>query len=313
MVTLRPGQTAYLRRGTYVEGGLDNSLQWTTSGTASAPITIAGYTGEESGVIIKTRIKMEGSYLRLARLVVNRNTHYSNFDRGYTGDVNVWLAGSNDVVDSCEIRNSNMTGIFLNGDGHQIIGNHIHDNGSHGYLDHGIYWETGGSGLIANNVIERNFAFGIQLYPGSDRVIVTENTVVANKLAGVIVSGDGSSTADQNLILNNILAFNGEEGVRTGSTGLATSGNIARNNLLYGNNTSGHGAGDYWTPIPGLSIYDNISSDPWFVDLAGRDYALRAGSPATGRADAPYATLLDYPGRSRAPTPDVGAWEAPSS
>jgi hypothetical protein len=308
MAVLTAGQTAYVRAGTYAEGS-DSSFYWTTSGTAAAPITIRGYPGETDQVVIKTRVKMQGSYQRLADVVVDRNTYYSNSDGTNTGDVNVWIDGDHDAVEHCDIRNGNMSGVFVTGSYDQILRNHIHNNGSHAYLDHGIYVDSGSYDLIAANVIDHNFAFGVQLYPNADNAIVTENTIVANGKAGVIVSGDSSTTSGGNVIVNNVLAFNGEEGVRTGSTGLATSNNVANNNLLYGNNTSGHGAGNVWIPIPSLTVTGSRVVDPLFVSPSAGDYRLGSGSPAQGVALPAYATSTDVTGVPRDAAPDLGAYE----
>ena len=105
----------------------------------------------------------------------------------------------------------------------RIVGNWIHDNGSDIVnsipQDHGIYWSGRNSGLIANNVIERNIGYGIHLYPSARATLVTGNTIVKNGLraesqgaSGIIIGGTES---ENNLIVNNILAWNGECGVRT--------------------------------------------------------------------------------------------------
>ena len=106
-----------------------------------------------------------------------------------------------------------------------IIANWIHNNGTHVVngipQDQGLYLSGVRDGVIANNVIDHNLGFGIQLYPRPTRTLVTCNTIIANGAtpnalaSGIIVGGD--ETAD-NTIVNNIVAWNGDAGIRSHQT-----------------------------------------------------------------------------------------------
>ena len=305
---LGPGQTAYLRAGVYSEatggacGSSYNVLTWSRSGTASAPITISGYPGEKAQVLVQTKLKLTGSYLRLTDLVLDRNRAYSSFDNACTGEPNVNVYGDDVELNGLEIRNSNMSGIYLSAaDRVAILRNWIHDNGTHPELDHGIYVSSSTSMVIANNLIERNLAYGIHIYPdATDGARVFQNTVVAQGRSGLVLSGASS----RNLIANNIFALNQEYGIREDE--LNGTDNEAIRNLFYGNRR-----GAFWLPDGRMTESQSIFGDPLFVHAAARNYRLRAGSPALHRALPAFSRAFDYEGRRRprGRGPDVGAFE----
>lgn len=312
MATLQAGQTALVRAGTYAEaksGGCNsnyNTVNWDRSGTSTAPITISGYPGEQKEVIVKTKIRLYGRYLRLTNLVVDANAAYSSFDQVCNGgpNVNVW---NRDVeVSGLEIRNSRMSGLYL----HEAVNvtvrrNWIHHNGTHWNLDHGIYFESGENGLVADNVIESNHANGIKLAPGPKRALVTNNTVVANGRSGVIVGGDDLQTADGCLVVNNIVAYNKAYGIRSYWTDAVGTANVASRNVAYANT-----AGALWL-LGGLVAWETIENNPLFVDRAASNFRLLADSPAIDVARPEYSQRTDYDGNARpcGNGPDIGAFE----
>jgi hypothetical protein len=305
MLTLRAGDTAYVRAGIYEEkaaGACDssyNTLTWSMSGTATAPITIAGYPGEEAQVVIKTKLRLTGNYLRLTGLVLDRNHALSSApeDLACTGEPNVNLYGDDISLYRLDIRNSNMSGIYISGaDNAQITANWIHDNGAHFGQDHGIYYGSGVGGTTSNNVIENNYGFGLHMYPGPVGQTIVQNTIVGSAKAGIILSG-----ARDLKVSNNISAWNGAEGIRTHGSGCV--GCVAEKNLLYGNST------DFYLPQP-LTIISPLHADPRFVDRASRNYRVVAGSPAVDAVTArSMATDFDGRSRPRGAAPDIGAFE----
>jgi chitodextrinase len=319
MAELAPGQTAYLRAGTYREGlsgSCDyqyNKLTWTSSGTSSSPITISGYPGEENQVILMTAIKFSGNYERLQNLVVDRNVGWSPFDLTCNGGPSVNIFGAQDVVSGVEVRNSAMSGIYLeNAAGAQLIGNWIHDNGTHWNRDHGVYWASGANGRAADNVVQDNYAYGLKIGPNAQSVLVTQNTVNGNGRSGVIVSGDTTYRSNNNVVADNILTWNGVGtgggyGLRTywESAGVGT-GNQAVRNLVYGNTS-----GPVWIDVGGLSVADSINADPLFVNRLGGNFRLLVGSRAVDTANSTYSTSRDFAGTARpqGSGPDIGAFE----
>ena len=83
-------------------------------------------------------------------------------------------------------------------------------------------------------------------------MLITSNTIVGNR-SGIIVGGQGSNGATNAVVVNNIVAFNRQYGLTTywgdGSSG---TGNVAENNLAYGNP-----AGNFY--MPGLRSTGNGS------------------------------------------------------
>ena len=160
--------------------------------------------------------------------------------------------------------------------------------------------------MIANNVIANApNGWGIQIYPSSSNVIVSENTIVGAMRDGIIVGGQGTKTTINAVIVNNIIAFNGGYGIGTyWGGGSAGSGNIAANNLVWGNSAGG-------LTGSGISYQSNTSADPLFADRSARNFHLQSGSPAIDRAQADYAvgTDFDHVARPQGAGPDQGAFE----
>ena len=147
----------------------------------------------------------------------------------------------------------------------------------------------------------------MHLYPNCDHAIVTANTIVENGRSGVIVGGE-AETSDDNVVVNNVVAYNAQYGVRS-YWGLAAGANsVVRGNVLYGN-----GAGDLAGDSTGLGlVYEgNTIVDPQFVDRTGRNYRLAAGSGAVDSALPDWSPPVDHDGEARpsGAGADVGAFE----
>ena len=150
-------------------------------------------------------------------------------------------------------------------------------------------------------------------------MIVTNNTVTGNSLGGIVVE----HTAARITIVNNIAAFNQGAGIRGYFSAEdhpddpAGTGNIVHDNLVFGNGGYGNLYSDAITvgtvggrddsPIrPSTSSPILGSSRP-----ARRNFRLRRGSPALGRA-VPRYTPLRRSGRlvrRKRSSLDLGAYE----
>ena len=292
----KPGRAIYVRAGTYRE--------WPTltkSGTSSAPIVLRAFPGERP--VLAGRLKITGSYFRISGLV---------FDGRGTSESGVLIyvsGGDHGEIDHNQLQNAALSGIYLGDDGNpsdqiQIVGNHVHDNGSHENLDHGVYVGYARDGVLGNNIIDHNFAQGIKIGPDAERMLVTQNTIVANGKSGVIVGGSERWRSSNNLIVNNIVAYNVDWGIRTFWAASPGHDNVAERNVVWGN-----GEDPFWLPGGGLSEHGSIIDNPLFASLPGRDYRLLAGSPAIDRALMAYAMQTDQQGVARDDAPDIGALE----
>jgi parallel beta-helix repeat protein len=297
--SVSPGQSVLVRAGTYPG--------WSTlagSGTASAPISFRAYPGEQ--VTVTGRMKITGSWLRVSGFKFVGRTSAN------PSDVLVYVSGGDNIeISGNELTGSAMSAIYIGDPGNgadnvQFLRNVVRGNGTHTNLDHGIYYGSGRGGLIAGNLFEGNYAYGVHLYPDCDNAIVTQNTIVGNGRSGVIVGGE-STTADGNLIVDNVIAFNANLGIRSYWGGPTGSGNVARNNVLYGNAEGDLATG---TTAAGLTFSGNTIADPLFVNRAGGDYRLTAASPAVDRGEAAYALGLDLDGKApQGAAADLGAYE----
>jgi parallel beta-helix repeat protein len=288
--------------GTYGARGASNEL-W-HSGTARARITVMGQPGARRP-IVRGFTRLAGAHLRLSGLVFagpTGNVQPARGDNPGGEQVVVAITGDDVTISDSVVRDGAWhAGIYVDGaDGTRLIGNHIHDNGNrsdraHANLDHGIYWARG-TGQITNNVIERNVARGIQLYPAASGVVVTHNTIVGNGRSGIQLGAQASN----NVIANNIVAFNRGSGIR--SSDLAGGNNQVVNNLVWSND-----AGNIGPQKEGLSFARTIEADP---RLRRATYCPERGSPAIDRALSTYSPSQDYRGTRRVRRDaDLGACE----
>ena len=296
---LRPGQRAFVRRGTYRE-----NVQVTHPGTAAKPITIAAYPRERPVISHAAGpLEIDTGYYRIRGFVLERAKGTSSTNVYFQSDAHhIELSGN-------EIRHSQDQGVFSEEETHhlQILGNRIHDNGlghvSGQHQSHGLYFQ-GRSHIAANNLIfSHPYGFGIQVYDQNSGSILVNNTVTGAAHSGIVVGGSGG--VSNITIRNNILAFNEQYGVQTDSD--CPTGPVSiEANVIFGN-----GDGPVQRGCSQVRVGSNISSDPKFVSRTRRDFRLASGSPAVDRARADSAPRTDIAGRKR-PTGrgyDVGAFE----
>jgi hypothetical protein len=315
--TLRAGETALVRGGIYTQ-----SVVMTRSGSAVAPITVKNYPGEQpvihpggSGSMdYPVRITAGAAYFRLQGFLIE-NAPLDTTVNVYISDGQVQQPqAAHDIeLRDNEIRNGMGTGVLVAPwtERVHLIGNSVHDNGIGTAHQHqGLYFQ-GQHGLIANNAVyDQPNGFGIQVR-GEDTsiaandIIVTENTAVGNSLAGVVVE----NTASNVKVVNNVSAFNGTYGIYGYyCCGPTLPGNVGFNNVLYGN---GSGA----TRNSSGTIVDfsggNILSDPRFLNRAGADFHLQAGSAAVDSALLNFSPAFDRDelARPRGAAADIGAHE----
>jgi parallel beta-helix repeat protein len=298
---LHPGHRVIVRRGTYV-----GPLELRRGGQKDVPVSIEAFEGEKP--VIAGRLKISTSHVSVSGFV---------FDGALapTPDVLVWVDGGDRVeIRGNEIRNAAESGIFVGSREDpalrvQIVGNWIHDNGKGSTPEDGVHLGYSRLGLIGNNVIEHNGAFGIELFPDGDGTTVIHNTIVSNGRSGVIVAGSASARSDRNVIANNIVAFNAELGLRTSWAAAIGTGNAAKNNIAYENQQGEFGEGPYGAGL--VFEPSNRDIDPQFADFSNGSYLLASTSPARDQALASLSLPTDIDGRRRPDGrgPDIGAYE----
>lgn len=219
---LQPGDTLYLRGGTYAEPihsdrtTLRGGTSWTTAVTiASAP----GETATVAGAyLVDNLASPQFAYLILDRLVL---------DGGLT------LYAHHVRVQDSEIKNSPQNGIMSYGSHLEFLRLDVHHNGVANGYDHGIY-HAGSDSLIADSHIWANGGYGIHVFHqsgGADRNLVVNNRVHDNLGGGgwscgmVIATGEGNQAA-YNEVYNEPVC-----GLQVGTNGYAGSHRACANTI----------------------------------------------------------------------------------
>jgi hypothetical protein len=295
--TARPGDAMYLRTGTYPEWAVT-----TRNGTWTAPISLRAYPGERP--VLTGRLKIASSYFCVTGLqLIGRTSANSS-------STLIYVSGADHVeILRNEIRSSFVSGVYV-GDQEaasehvRIVRNYVANNGTNERLDHGLYLGHVDRALVANNLVVGNAALGIKAAPEVNRAVVTHNTVVRNGQSGVSVGGERSWFSKDNVVVNNIVAFNGAWGIRTYWEEVVGDDNLALANLVFGNRS-----GSFWFPRGGMVEQQSILADPLFV--APADYRLRLASPAVDQAVPAFSVRVDFTGRRRpsGSASDLGAYE----
>jgi hypothetical protein len=285
-----------VRAGTYPEWSIA-----TRSGTARNPISLRAYPGERP--VVTGRLKIEDAFFCV------RGLRFEGRTPANKTDPLIYVAGAQHVeILRNQILNAAQSGIYV-GDEEDlsedvsVISNEIRGNGTHDRFDHGLYLGHVRNGLIANNLLIDNRAIGVKIEPEANKVVVTQNTVVDNGKDGIVVGGELNWSSNNNLVVNNVVAFNKSWGIRTYWEGNTGGGNRALRNLVFGN-----GEGAFWFPGGGMAARLSFLVNPRFV--GDGNYRLRAGSPALNRAIPAFSMRSDITGRARPRgRGDLGAFE----
>jgi hypothetical protein len=151
--------------------------------------------------------------------------------------------------------------------------NKIHDCGdpANGNKDHSIYYERVQGGETVDNVMWNVAAWHIHLYPNANGHRVAHNVIDGGGQGGAIFASQNSYTSSNNIVEQNVIT-NNSRGFEAYWGGPQGSGNIARNNCLFGNSTN-------FNATTGIALSNNVTLDPQYVSRSARDYRLKAGSP----------------------------------
>jgi len=338
---MKAGDTTYVRGGVYRE----KSIQFSGSGTSSAPIKLIGYENEfpvlqgdgtSSGIILTSRsgITIEGFEITNYKAAINFDTDHGI--GAYDLVIRRNLLHHNTAVPNAPMLKSSSrhsytivgvgqrilvdrNRISQNGNFHECSQNYEHCNKDHGMYVHGPDW------VVTNNIFDGNLGYGITIKDPSASDNITKNWLVANNTfvrqhyrAGVNIAGPNKNIR----IENNIFYENAHaekpglgQGVEFTSASGA-SGISIRNNLSYKGNS---GAGTFIRDgsngprvVEGVQYTqsDNIvnTANPNFAG----DFNLQAGSPAIDKGLAISEVTWDHAGGKRpfGAAFDIGAYES---
>jgi hypothetical protein len=158
--------------------------------------------------------------------------------------------------------------------------NTFHDCGAtaNGNKDHGIYAANVSDGQILNNVFWNTASYAIHVYPNSQRMRVAYNVIDGagpSVRGGIIVAGDARYASNSTIVEYNVVAYAASYNIETYWEASVGTGNVARKNCVFGGR-NGNITGS------GLSVVDNLTADPLFVNRSAHDYRLSSSSPCRG-------------------------------
>jgi hypothetical protein len=282
---LQPGETGCLRQGDYTPTGT-YVFSMARGGTASAPITVTSYPGEHATIQGITQVPAGDNYVTLSDMTFE-GTAGMNTIKIYSTGVHVennevtnnWAAGS------CMMLGSNSAGQALQP---VISGNVFHACGSpaDGNKDHGIYAANVNEGEIVNNLFYDSAAYAIQLYPNAQKTTFAHNVIDGSSPSvrgGLVFGGDEEFASSGNVVEQNVIAFATTYDIASVWGGAVGSGNLARNNCLYG------GGEGQLSNAGGLTATSNLTANPQFVGATEDDFRLASGSPCL--AEVGYDTV----------------------
>jgi hypothetical protein len=178
---------------------------------------------------------------------------------------------SGDSVSTCVMVGSPAGGLALRP---VIRRNVFHGcgNPAHNNLDHAIYASYTEGGRVTENLFFNQSGYAIQLYPNAQTMVFSHNVIDGGGVSvrgGVVFGSETSGTPSSNNIVEfNVIAFAASLNITTSWGGTPGTGNIARNNCVWG------GAGGDIGPEVGFTSIGNLIADPQFADRGSHDYRL---------------------------------------
>jgi len=175
--------------------------------------------------------------------------------------------------------------------GVEIANDRIHDFGSSGALQQGIYVDLSDGAQVHDNVVYHNLGgYGIQLWTHSLNGHFYRNTIDGNGAGSIVIAGqlnaNGSPSSnnefDHNILSNPVSGHNVVifwSNYSGGST--AGTGNTVHDNVYWKGDLD-PGTAYCGGSCSGVTYRTNTNADPMFVDRGAGNLALQAGSPAVG-------------------------------
>jgi hypothetical protein len=253
---VQPGDTVYIRGGIYNEATL-----FTTSGTATSPIRILAYPGENP--IIEGNnsipgtggglISIRGDYIYASGLEV-RNSAYDG----------IQVLGSYDVVGNMFVHGSQKKGIFVSRGHNSIVEyNRIWRNSIANEYGQSDTWSSGitvgrdgvSHATVRHNSVWENWGQGINTYE-SDYTVIEDNIVHDSYSTNIYIHDVTNVLCQRNFIYMNpesaVFGYGSNIGIMMGDERNFPSSNITIiNNISLGNQYN-------YALFSGTNIIDNI-------------------------------------------------------
>lgn len=290
-----PGDVVWVRGGVY-----PSSVEFRTSGTASAPIVVESYPGEcaifdGAGLGSWDRVTLEGVSNMVLRNIVTRNSSSEGL---------LLSRSHSNVISNVRSYGHHTSGILnMNGNDNLFTYVIMHDNnGVPGDAD-GISISSGNGNRIDRCIAFRNSDDGVDTWRSTNSVVErcisfengygggdgngfkaggmgeTVNTIVRYSIAfGNLANGFDNNTG-YNVRFDHNTAFNNRR------TGFVGSHGTVRNNLSIGNGTAWAGnessqTTNSWNLGIAGSVFANTSmTHPDFLRLSPSSSAIAAGTP----------------------------------
>jgi parallel beta-helix repeat protein len=277
--SLRPGQVGCLLRGSYV----DDQIIIRHGGSPGKPVIIRQAPGTRPVVHGRITIAADVTDLVIAGLALDGRNKIHGASPTILGDR---ITFQNDDITNFNTEICFILGSLTRGnlaEGVVINGNRIHNCGKlpPQNQDHGIYVQYARNTVIKNNYIYDNADRGIQLYPDGDGTLIQNNIIDGNG-EGIIFSGDGTRTSDDNIVRDNVISnsrvrSNIEYFYPQGSA--PGRGNVVTHNCVFGAaEEEVEGAGF------AFSADATLVTDPMFVNRSAKDFRLQMASPCLSAA-----------------------------
>ena len=344
---LTPGDTLFVESGTYAES-LQATIPGGTSW--SNPVTVMAYPGDTVTIEPTSQQDAESvfmfygadeQYIIAQGFIINAR-NVTNDAVKITNSSSAGAASHIKIAD-CEIENAPQNGILTtDGAGYnQFLNLNVHNNGDTRFRN-GLYLSTANN-VVSGCTVYSNSGTGISIYSEASTTDCNNNIVSGNISynngirTSTLASGIDIASGTGIQVYNNICYGNNSDGIQVdywspthvtvvNNTCVGNSGN----GIYVGNGTDGDEGGPaVGTLVENNICYNNAQGDftnlgtsttqltnlfginPLFVNLAGDNFHLTAGSPAIDAGTATNAPSTDFAGNARpqGSSYHIGAYE----
>ena len=195
-----------------------------------------------------------------------RGAHASGTAGSTTSGVYVDTSAQSCQVLHCKITDHSHVGLFINGDGHLVDGNHFENNAIDGIQVFARDGRIVNNFSINDSSDPANGIGWLQLLAGCQRILVANNNVVTPIHAGITLSSTAAAITQSCAILDNVIYFPGQRGIQDGgSANLKIIGNTVEGPRGSGN----VGSGIYLFNVEGFVVVGNTVVDANIGTAAG--------------------------------------------